>query len=564
MLASLTHEPQPLLVLAMVLVAGVCSGALARRLGLPSVTGQIVAGICLGPVFGVFDRGTTEGLSPFTSFALGLMAVAVGSHLIVVRLTNAVRRLVILLLCEALITPVLVFGVILLHGSAEWTTALIVATIAISTAPATILALVKETRSRGVFVKTLVAAVALNNIAGILLFELAHTVALESLDQAAVGGQAVLLAPLRELVYAVVLGGGMGVILVIATRRVVRTDRLTTFSLIAILATAGLATQLEVSALLSCLFLGVALANLSPDKEEVGHEVFENFEAAIFAVFFTLAGMELEFEYLPEAGLLALLVFGARAAGKLLSATIAMRAAGATDRVRRNLGMALLPQAGLAVGLMLLVTEDSRFPEQVRGLVLALVLTVVMLNEIVGPVTARLALARSGDLGKDRPRLIDFIHEEHIVTDLAADSVEAAIEKLTEVLIRANNLQADKQTVLASALAHEAQGSRCLGKGLAVPIADLEEGETIVGAVGISSQGLRLDTPDGEPVHCMVLLATPPSQRDHRLEIIAAFARAILSDHGIEQQLYHARSPAHAYELLHHDEAEDFNRFFED
>jgi mannitol/fructose-specific phosphotransferase system IIA component (Ntr-type) len=241
-----------------------------------------------------------------------------------------------------------------------------------------------------------------------------------------------------------------------------------------------------------------------------------------------------------------------------------MRAAGATERVRKNLGLALLPQAGLAVGLMLLVTDDARFPDDMRSLLLALVLTVVLLNEIVGPVMTRVALARSGDLGKDRARLIDFIHEEHIVTDLEEDTVEQAIERLTRVLIRTNNLQVDKERLLESALAREARGSSSLGHGLAVPHADLEEGEAIVGAVGISAKGLPFDTPDGMPVHCMVLLATPPTQRDHRLEVIAAFAKAILTDRSIETQLYHARSPAHAYELLHHDEAEDFNQFLED
>ncbi len=562
MLASLIHQPKPLLVLALILVVGVFSGALAKRFKLPSVTGQILAGICLGPLFHVFDHDTVEGLAPIMSFALGLMAVAVGSHLNIAKLSNATRRLATLLVCEALITPVVVFSVVLIYG-VEWTTGLLIATIAISTAPATILAIVKETRSKGVFVKTLVAAVALNNIACILFFELAHTMALATLGNGS-DGSAVYLAPLQELGYSLLLGGGVGVILVIATRHVVRTDRLSTYSLVAILATAGLASQIEASPLLSCLFLGMVLANLSPDKEEIGHAVFENFETAIFAIFFTLAGMELQFDYVREAGLLALLVFVARAVGKLLSADVAMRAAKATQRVRKNLGLALLPQAGLAVGLMLLVTEDSRFPESVRGTILAVVLTVVMINELIGPVMTRIALGRSGDLGKDRPRLIDFIHEEQIVTDFKAETMEEAIEKLTDVLIRTNHVQIDRKIVLDSALERESRSSSCLGHGLAVPHASLEEHVGIVGAVGISAEGFDFDSLDGEPVHCIVLLATGPNAGEHRLEVIAAFATAILTDRGIEQQLYHAHSPAHAYELLHHDEAEDFNHFLED
>ncbi len=565
MLATLLFEPEPLLVLALVLVVGVASGAIARRLGLPSVTGQILAGICLGPIFHVFEHATITGFAPVIDFALGLMAVAVGSHLQIARLKSAARRLSLLILAEALLTPALVFGGVMIVGGVEWDAGLILATIAVSTAPATILAIVKETRSKGVFVKTLVAAVALNNIVCIALFEFAHTAALQ-----AVGGTngvstwALLLAPLEQLLFAVVLGSGVAILLVVATRHVVRTDQMTTLSFITILLTAGLAAQLGVSSLLACLVLGVVLANLTPDKEEIGHSVFESFETAIFAIFFTLAGMELNFDYALEAGVLALVVVSMRGAGKLLAGRFAMGLADTTDRVRKNLGLALLPQAGLAVGLMLLVTEDTRFPEEMRAVILATVLTVVTINEIIGPVCTRIALARSGDIGRDRSRLIDFIHEEHIVTDLEAESVEEALEKLTDVLVRTNDLQANRDAILASALERESRGSTCLGDGLAVPHADLEEGDEIVGAVGISSEGLHFETPDGAPVHCMVLIATPPSQRDHRLEVITAFSRAIFSDRGIEQQLYHARTPAHAYELLHHEESEDFNHFLED
>ena len=562
----LLQDAEPLLVLAVLLAAGVASGALARRMHLPSVTGQILAGICLGPVFHVFGHETIGGFAPVIDFALGLMAVAVGNHLNFARLRIAARRLAWLVLAEATVTPALVYLAIRLHGGdTSWTSSLILATIAISTAPATILAIVKETRSKGVFVKTLVAAVALNNIACIALFEFAHTAALRAGDPSSSGSAwSILLAPLEQLGASVLLGGGMGAILVVATRHVVRTDRMTALSLIAVLLTAGLADQLGVSSLLACMFLGIALANLTPDKEEIGHHVFENFEAAIFAIFFTLAGMELRFDYMAQAGALAFLVFGARALGKLLSARVAMRFAQTTERVRSNLGLALLPQAGLAVGLILLVAEDPRFAPEVRDMLLATVLTVVTLNELIGPVCTRIALARSGDLGLDRARLIDFIHEEHMVTDLTADSVEEALDHLTGVLVRTNDLQADRDAILASALANEEQLSSCVGEGLALAHADLEEGDSIVGAVGISAAGLAFETPDGVPVHCMVLIATPPSQRDHQHEVMSAFDRAITSDRSIEKQLYNARTPAHAYELLHHEESEDFNHFLEE
>ncbi|MCZ6574659.1 MAG: PTS sugar transporter subunit IIA [Planctomycetota bacterium] len=565
-------DANPLLTLSVVLVAGVGFGTLAKRFHLPAVTGQILVGILIGPaVIGVFRGETIHDLEPVIDFALGLMAVDVGSHLALRRLGNAKRRLALLLAFEAALTPALVFaGVFLLSGGMSWYMSNLLAAIAISTAPATILAIVKETRSKGVFVKTLVAAVALNNLVCILAFELAHTVARVSVVGGSEGFASILMVPLKQLVLSALLACGTGLALVAATRRIVRPDRLTAVSIIAILLTIGLAQHLEISVLLSCLFLGVLLANVTPDKEEIGHEVFENFEYAIYAVFFTVAGMELQFRYLIPAGVVALAMFLGRFVGKVAAASIAMKVAGATDRIRKHLGVALIPQAGLAVGLMLLVTEDPAFAANAavraeRDTFLAVVLTVVLFNELIGPILTRRALVRSGDFGKDRARLIDFLHEEHIVCGLQAEHKEQAIEQLVDHLIRTHDQPIERDAFLEAVLERERMASTCLGDGLAMPHAELEEGEAIVGVMGISRHGLDFDAPDGHPVHCMVLLATPSSQRAHHLEVLAAFARAIGHTRNIRQQLYQADSSAHAYELLHADEeSEDFNYFLEE
>jgi len=556
----------PLLILAVVLTAGVTFGALARRVRLPAVTGQILVGVVLGPsVLDVFDLEQLHGLQPVTHFALGLMAVAIGSHLHFRRLHNARWRLLLLLIFEVTLTPLLVYQATALVPGTPTSLALLLAALSVSTAPATILAVVKETRSKGVFVKTLVAAVALNNIACICLFELAHNAVRTQFDPlAAPSALQAAVAPIREFLFAAILGGGAGAALVAATRHVVRSDRLATASILAILVTAGLADLFDLSTLLACMFLGVTLANLTPDKDEIGHGVFENFESAILAIFFTLAGLELDFGYVVPAGALAAVLVAARFAGKVTGAHLAMRLAGATKRVQRCLGPALIPQAGVAVGLMLVVTEDPVFAP-IRELLLAVGLTSVTVNEIVGPILTRLALARSGDFGKDRARLIDFLHEENISTDLHAETKEEAIRKLVELLFRTHTIRADRARFLESILEREASASTAVGGGLAIPHGILEGTPSMLGVMGISREGLRFETPDGQPVHCFVLLATPPEERERHLEVLAALARSVGSDRNVQQQLFHARSPAHAYEILHaEEESEDFNYFLED
>ena len=97
-----------------------------------------------------------------------------------------------------------------------------------------------------------------------------------------------------------------------------------------------------------------------------------------------------------------------------------------------------------------------------------------------------------------------------------------------------------------------------------IPHAILSEGEDITGILGISSGGLDLGAPDHQPVHAVLLLATPQTDRKRHLEVLAAFARIITSNVNLREQLYHARSAAHAYDVLHADEAEDINYFLEE
>ena len=125
-------HPNPMLLLAVVLVAGVASGLAVRRIHLPAVTGQIVVGILLGPVLKIFDHEAVKDLQPITDFALGLMAVAVGSHLHLRRLHNAKTRLFVLFALEATITPVFVFVTVMLVPDKQWTMALLLCALAVS------------------------------------------------------------------------------------------------------------------------------------------------------------------------------------------------------------------------------------------------------------------------------------------------------------------------------------------------------------------------------------------------------------------------------------------------
>ena len=160
--------------------------------------------------------------------------------------------------------------------------------------------------------------------------------------------------------------------------------------------------------------------------------------------------------------------------------------------------------------------------------------------------------------------MIDFLQEENIRTGFRARDKTEAISALVDLLIRSHGLAGtDRQALLESVLEREDQASTCLGGGLAVPHGILPEGYPMLGVMALSREGLNFETPDGRPVHCVVLLGTAPEERDRHLQVLATLARTIGIDPAFQEQLFNAASAAHAWEILHGDNSEDFNYFLE-
>lgn len=548
----------PLFTLGLVLGAGIGGGWLAKRATLPSITGQIVIGVLLGPsVIGLVERDALHQLVPMTEFALGLIAVTVGNHLNFRLLRPMLGRLTLLVALEATLTPALVFGAMRLAGLEDTGLDWMLGTMAIATAPATIVAIVAEQKARGSFVRTLVAGVALNNMACVVLFEVARTY---SQFEHGVGGGSMLetlATPGLKLISPALLGAAVAGAAVLVTRRVARTDLLASASVIAILVAVGASEVFEISPLLTCLFLGVGLANLTPDVDELGHRTFRDFETAIFAVFFTLAGMELDLSFLAQAGGLAALYAVARAAGKALAAAGSMKLTGASTEAQRYLGPALIPQAGVAIGLVMVVRDDPVLAD-VADLFLAIGLTAVTLNEVVGPITTRWAVRRSGEAGRDAPSAIDFLRPEHIVVGMRATTLSAAVAELATRLSEQHGLEVEPEAFAGRAL-EQLDGAMYAGHGLAIPHAPVDGISEVRGVMGISARGLEAETSDGARVHSVLLLAVPQGAGDPHVEIAAALGRALGSDASLEHSLYHAPNPAAAFAVLHAFDDPDLN-----
>lgn len=556
----------PLLSLALVLSAGLVGGELISRLKLPRVTGWIITGILLR-AFAVPGARPADlvGFSPLTDFVLGYIAFTVGSHLNLRQLRNAGKRLLFLVATEATIVPAMV--ILTMHGIAGLPlgVSMIFAAVAVAGAPGTTVLVVREARARGVFVKTLVAAVALIDMIAVSLFVLVESELRTGLP---IEGPAFLITSFPSVMTTLLLAAGVGLgsalLVMLLARAVIGTKLLGASMVGAILLAWGFAALVGASSILACTFVGMSLGNLMKDKERAGEAYLDPLGDILFTVFYTLAGIRLDFSTVPAMAGFVALYFGGRAVGKVASSWLAMTAAGAIRSTRRYLGLALIPHGGVAVGLLLFVESQPYFAEW-SAMILTVGLAALAINQLVGPSATKFALTAAGEAGFDRPRLLDFLREQDIVTGMRAESREDAIRQLVDLLYRTHSLSTPKEEYLARVIQRDQAESTCLGEGLMIPHGNVADSEDdVVGVMGISAAGLPFATPDDRPVQAIVLLATPSGQRDRHLEVLAAFAKAIGGDRNVREQLYRASSPAHAYGILHAESAEVFNYFLED
>ena len=567
------HFTDPLLNMATVLVAGILGGELFARVRLPKVTGWIATGILLRiarlpGMDTVAEANCLDRFLPYMHFVLGFIAFTVGATLYIASLRNTEKRIGLLLLGEAICTPIVVTIVLLTVGRLvpggdrmTQTPAILLAAIAIAGAPGTTVLVIQEARARGILTRTLMAAIGLIDMVAVAVFVLAMTILGDNL-----GWTHGLISVSIQFGITMVIGAACAGIAILLTRTVVSPAFLGPTMVAVVLGSWGFAAGFGTSGgILACTFAGIAVTNLRHDLVRSCEAYLQSISGVLFALFFTFAGMRLDFSLVPSVAGLVAVYFAARLLGKVTSSFAAMSLAGVPQSVRNYLGVALLPHGGVAVGLILLVTaESSGFSDDVRTLVNTVGLAALAINQLLGPSATRFALIQSGEDHKDRPRLLDFLQEQRIAVGLTGSSKEETIRTLAGQLYATSTLDISQDEFVAKVLEREELETTCLGQGLMIPHAILDEGSQIKGVLGISAEGLDFATPDGRRVHAVLLLATPEMERKRHLQVLAAFARAITRDTNLSEQLFHARSAAHAYDVLHADEQADLNYFLED
>ncbi|MBN1678898.1 MAG: cation:proton antiporter [Anaerolineae bacterium] len=401
-------------------------GQIFRRIGIPQVVGFIVAGTLLGPSFLHIVPGELTGNLTFvTELALGLIGFEMGEHLRFDELRKLGRSIIIIVVLQAIGAFVLVAsGVYLVTGSLP--TALIFGAIAMATAPAATVDVLTEYGAEGPMTTSLLAVIGIDDALTLLVFSITAAMAEpllsnggSSLSDVLTGGGDISLVEMIEIpVFEI--GGSIlvGILFGFLLTRIMchirshhaperRQHDAMAVSIAVIFIATGLSRSMDLSLILTTMVMGIVVVNRTPRNGEYIRFTIEQAGPVVYVLFFALVGAGLDLGTLPAIGTLGLAYMILRIVGKYSGAWLGGYVAGTDPTVRDNLGLALLSQAGVAIGLALSV--ETRFQdfgpegEQLVDRVVNVVTATTFVVQIIGPLLVKVAITRAGEIGKARP-----------------------------------------------------------------------------------------------------------------------------------------------------------------
>jgi len=386
---------QILITFGSLFLIGLLADLVGRHTPLPRVTLLLLTGFAIGPsVLDWLPQFTGAWFPVLTDIALAMIGFLLGQKLTGPTLRTMGRSVLAMSIGEVVLTSALVFSVLSVIGIPV-EMALLLAGIAPATAPAATVGVVNEYGAKGRFTDTLLGIVAIDDAWGLLVFSVLLATAQALSGQS--GAIDAMASGAWEIGGAIFLGLILGGPMAYLTGRVRLGQPTQAEALGMVLLCAGLAVWANVSYILAAIVLGAVVANLASHHERPFHAI-EGIEWPFLILFFLLAGAALHVEALTQVGLLGLAYITLRVAGRVLGTRLGGWLSGTEPVTRRWIGLALLPQAGVAIGMALLASQ--RFPEM-KDTILTIVLGSTVVFELLGPVMTRHVLIRVGDIPHD-------------------------------------------------------------------------------------------------------------------------------------------------------------------
>lgn len=408
---------QMLICLSIALIAGLLMSRLAKAVNLPAVTSYLVAGLLLGPFvlgrlglsglgigFGSLEQ--VEGYGVVTQVALGFIAFVIGNEFRLSSLRSMGQQAITVGIAQAVITTALVdvalVGVHLLFPQVlSLASAITLGSIAAATAPAATLMVVKQYKAKGPLTHLLLMVVAIDDAVGLVLFSASYGVA-NALEQGHMDLLSVVVEPLMEILLSLLLGAVAGYLLNLLEVYFHSRSKRMSLSVAFVLLTVGVSllevevggVRCDFSLLLVCMMTGTVFCNVCPTSEELMDRL-DRWVSPINILFFVLSGAELDLTILsnPLVLLVGVVYIASRSLGKISGAYTSCRATKCSPSIQKYLGITLLPQAGVALGM---AAEAAQLSD--GHMVRNVVLFSVLVYELVGPTLTRMALTAAGEI----------------------------------------------------------------------------------------------------------------------------------------------------------------------
>ena len=381
------------LYLAITLLVGLIGGKMAAIIKLPSVTGYIVFGMIIGPSFlNIITKEMIKGFSFINDLALAILAFSIGTELHRAVFKRLGKTLFLVSLGDILLTFTLVSGSAFLLGISI-NFAIILGILAMTVSPSGVYSIVKEYGAKGLFTKNVLALVAIDNLLCIILFGLA-TAILQGVETATIRGMDLVIILSKEIGFAILIGVFSGTLISIILKRKQNNNKFLVLLLGIILLNTGLAIELNLSALLINIVCGAVVTNVI-NRKFIISSTLERVELPIFVVFLTLAGAKLDINILSSVGFIGVAYVLGRLIGKVFGTYIASGFTNLPGKIRNNVGMALTPQAGVAIGLSIVAEQKLTTS---NGIITGIVLSGVIVFEIIGPLLLKQALRNTGEI----------------------------------------------------------------------------------------------------------------------------------------------------------------------
>lgn len=383
-----------LLSLAIILLTGLIFEKIIRLFKLPNVTGYLIGGLLIGPsVLNLVTEGQLESLSFVSSIALGFIAFSIGGEFKMSYFKRVGLTPIIIAIFESLMAVFMVTGTLILFGF-DKAFSIVLGAIAAATAPAATIMVIKQYKAKGPLTETLLSVVALDDAVALIAFGVSVAISQMINNPSGANLLSQIASPVIEILMSLLIGGILGFLLVLPVRFYKDDASRQSLIYIFIFIALYIASKGGYSDLLTIMAMGAVFTNLSNESLKL-MRIADVMTPPIFMAFFVISGADLKLSILPSIGLVGIIYVVIRSVGKVLGASIGAILSKSDANIRKYLGFALLPQAGVAIGLTVVAkTVVPQYAETIR----AVILCGTLIYELIGPAVSKWALTKAGDI----------------------------------------------------------------------------------------------------------------------------------------------------------------------